>query len=103
MAMRHYTDETGRQGIERLGLITPSLDGFVYLTPDSYDSGSLARARLALRRTPTGYFEVPEDRLDEPSEPRPVEPHAGMPGGGLEVHVRHAVEARGIRWHRCAP
>jgi hypothetical protein len=98
MAMRHYTDDPGRHGIERVGLITRSADGRVYLTPDPYESGEVARDRLALQRTPTGYFEVPEERLHGLSQPRQVEPHRGARGGGTEVHVMHSVDARGLRW-----
>lgn len=103
MAKRHYTDEAGRQGIERLGLITPSLDGLVYLTPDSYDSGTLARERLALSRTPTGYFEVPDERLIAPSKPRSVRPHGAMAGGGTEVHVDHPIDATALQWYEVTP
>ena len=103
MAMRHYTDDAGRRGIERLGVITPSADGRVYLTPDSYDSGEVARRRLALRRTPTGYYEVPEARLDRASEPRRVNGDGGMSGGGTEVHVTHPIDVSGLRWMELRP
>ncbi len=96
--MRHYTDEAGRQGIERLGLITPSADGRVYLTPDSYDSGRAARERLSLTRTPTGYFTIPDENLSGVSEPEFVEAHRALPGGGVEVSVTHPIDAQDLVW-----
>ncbi len=84
-------------------MITPGRDGRVYLTPDVYDSGRLARERLALSSTPAGYFEVPEDRLVEPNERRRVQPHGGLPGGGTEVAVAHAIDASDLSWVPMAP
>ncbi len=101
--MRHYTDDIGRRGIERLGLITPSADGRVYLSPDAYVSGVDARDRLALRGTPTGYFVVPDDRLEGVTDLRRVEPAHGLPGGGSEVYVTHAVDASGLPWIEVGP
>ena len=61
---RHYTDEVGRRGIRATGLILPSIDGFVYITPEEYESADAALTRLALPRTPAGYLEVPASKLD---------------------------------------
>lgn len=103
MVMRHYTDETGRQGIERLGLIAPSADGRLYVTPDSYESGRLARERLSLTRVPAGYFAVPDERLPGLSEPSLVEPKHGLAGGGVEAFVTYPVDAGDLVWTAVGP
>ncbi len=103
MALRHYTDDIGRRGIERLGLITPGADGLVYLTPDSYDSAAAARAFLALNRTPSGYLEIPEERVGGAGDPQPVAPAHRMPGGGTEVRLRRPIQASGLRWTEVGP
>lgn len=89
----HYTDEVGRQGIERSGEILPGSTGRVYLTTDSYATGAEAQQGLAMSRTPTGYFEVPTARLSGLTGPSPV---AG--GTGVEYWVEHVVGAIGLKW-----
>lgn len=95
---RHYTDEVGRAGIQREGSIAPGADGRVYVTTDDYASGEAAQAGLALRRTPTGYFEIPAGRLPGLEGPYVVDPANGQPGGGVEYWVEQAVEADGLTW-----
>lgn len=84
-------------------MISPGRDGHVYLTPDKYASGREARERLALPVAPTGYFEVPEERLSDPTPPRPVEASGALPGGGIEVTVTHSVDVRFLPWRGIPP
>lgn len=102
MALRHYTDEDGRRGIQEIEMILPGHDGRVYVTPDSYDSSREAWRKLALRMPPTGYFEIPEDRLPGLSDRRSVTAHTDQPGGGQEQFVEHAIEVSGLRWREIA-
>jgi hypothetical protein len=52
----------------------------------------VAQARLALPRTPEGHFEVPMERVQEPSAPSTVEPYYGQPGGGTEITTEHPID-----------
>lgn len=103
MTLRHYTDEDGRSGIEASGVIRRGPDGRVFLTRDVYSSGREAQLSLALARRPTGFFDVPEDRLVGLSEERVVSAHHGQPGGGREAFVEHPVDASGLRWEAMEP
>lgn len=98
MALRHYTDNVGREGIEGAGWIYPGLDELVYLTPDEYDDPNEATKRLALPRVPSGYFEIPSDRLRDLSSPAAVASSNDQPGGGLEQHTTSPIAARDLRW-----
>jgi hypothetical protein len=55
----------GREGIEMTGLILPASDGRLYVTPDLYESAKECAERLALKRVPSGYFEIPNERLKD--------------------------------------
>lgn len=94
----HYTDEAGRAGISRTGTILPSDDGFVYLTPTVYTSGTDAQAELALRRTPTGYFPLPRSTLPGLTPAGTVPPSNGQPGGGEQFVVPGPVPVDPTRW-----
>jgi hypothetical protein len=98
VALRHYTDDVGKEGIEMSGSIDPGRDGHVYLTAEEYESAAEAMQRLALPRLPFGYYEIPEDRLQALSEPSQVEPRHGQPGGGTEQYVTHPIDASDLRW-----
>jgi hypothetical protein len=84
--LRHYTTSAAAENILKEGAIKPgAASGRVWLTPDTYVSGAEAQARLALKTTPDGYFEVPMCRVRCASSPSPVQPIPGQPGGGVEV------------------
>ncbi len=101
--LRHYTDDVGRAAIESFGSILPGSDGRVYLTRDEYDNVRDAIDKLALPRPPTGYFEIPTDRLVGLSVPSQVAARHGRPGGGTEQHVSHPVDASYLTWVSVEP
>jgi hypothetical protein len=70
----------------------------VYVTPTRYGSGAQAQAELALGRTPSGYFEIPQSRLPGLQGPHRVEPWADQPGGGVECWVTCSVNAESLKW-----
>jgi hypothetical protein len=43
----HYTTRAGAQAIKIEGVLRPGASGWVYLTPDAYDTGWIAAQRLA--------------------------------------------------------
>lgn len=91
--VRHYTTNAAAQSISNSGTIEPGLSsGRTWLTPDRYASGAEARARLALNKTPDGYFEIPMCRVQCPSGPSRVEPFYGQPGGGTEITTRFPID-----------
>jgi RHS repeat-associated protein len=94
----HYTNETGRAGISELGVILSSDDNLVYLTPTVYRSGTTARAELALRQTPTGYFQLPRSSLPGLTPAGTVPPGNGQPGGGQQFVVPGPVPVDPTRW-----
>lgn len=98
MALRHYTDAVGKEGIEMAGYIDPGLDGRVYVTADEYESAGEAMRKLALPRRPAGCYVIPRDRLLGLSKPSKVGPRHGQPGGGAEQHVTHPIDAASLRW-----
>ena len=91
----HYTDERGRVGIQRSETIKPS-NGRVYVSPTRYGSGQQAQRELGLAREPSGFFEVPGNRLPGLQGPGPVKPTTTQPGGGVECFVTCSVDARGL-------
>lgn len=100
----HYTDAAGAAGIQATGLILPSSDGSVYLTPTTYQSGAVAQAQLALARTPTGRFDIPFTRLVFGIRGIGfVSPANGQPGGGIEVRHSGPVNAAGIPFRGIGP
>jgi len=77
----HYTNNIGQAGINQSGVILPSPDGFVYVTPDLYPNGQTAQAQLALSNTPTGYYEIPVSQIQNSmSAASMVPPANGQPG-----------------------
>lgn len=92
--VRHYTGDDGARGIERDGLIRPSEDGNVYLTTDIYSNGADAQAGLNLSQTPTGYFEIPLDRIPNAQGPFPVDG-----GTGTEILNPGGVDATGLTFN----
>jgi RHS repeat-associated protein len=89
--VRHYTGELGALGIERDASIRTSADGIVYLTTDVYSNGADAQAGLNLDNAPTGYFEIPSDRILGAEGPYPV------PGGsGTQILNDGSVDATGL-------
>jgi hypothetical protein len=58
--VRHYTTDAAADSISKSGTIEPGLSsGKTWLTADQYASGAEARAKLALNKTPDGYYEIP--------------------------------------------
>jgi RHS repeat-associated protein len=95
----HYTDEAGRAGIEAAGEINPgATTGRVFVSSTEYSDAATAQAELALPRSPTGYFEIPESRLPGLTEPSTVDPNVGQPGGGLECWVTCSVDVSGLKF-----
>ena len=91
----HFTGPAGYLGITSEGVILPSADGFVYLTPVPYVSGSMAQQQLSLRNTPTVRFNIPASAVKGALGPFTVAPAYGQPGGGIEYKVPHPVSTRG--------
>ena len=95
--VRHYTTREAAESIMKGGQIEPGLQsGKIWLTPDKYASGAQARAKLALNRTPDGYFEIPVCRVKCPSTPGRVAPYPGQPGGGTEITTEFGIDIRGL-------
>lgn len=94
----HYTTSAGYAGITESGIILPSADGYVYLTPDRYNTGGDAQARLALRYTPVGYFRIPSRNTFPILAPEEVRRANNQPGGGTEVRAPHTVSIQGATW-----
>jgi len=99
---RHYTTENGRAAIVADGAIN-SLSGTNYLTVAIYASGLTARADLALGSTPTGYFEVPRERLPNLEGPECVTALNGEPGGGVEYWTNQPISVEGLTWVPIGP
>ncbi len=99
---RHYTTENGRAAITADGAID-SLSGTNYVTVAIYASGSTARADLALGSTPTGYFEIPRERLPNLEGPQCVTALNGEPGGGVEYWTNQPISAEGLTWVPIGP
>jgi hypothetical protein len=99
----HYTDDVGRAGIRRDGVIKawPTPEGpRAYISPTRYSDGLSAQADLAMKRTPTGFFEVPASRIDNLQGPYRVQPRYGQPGNGLECWTACDIDAANLVWHR---
>ena len=83
--------------ISKDGLLNPGANsGKIWLTPDEYTDGLTARARLALDKTPDGYFEIPRGNVLNPSAPGPVGSWGGEPGGGTEITTRSPIDVGGL-------
>lgn len=95
--VRHYTTREAAEAITKGGSIEPgAASGKIWLTPDRYASGAEARAKLALNKTPDGYFEIPMCRVRCPSAPGKVEPYYNQPGGGIEITTEFPIDIRGL-------
>jgi hypothetical protein len=91
--LRHYTTQDAADAIAKDGTINPGVNsGKIWVTPDEYADGFEAQARLALNKTPEGYFEFPASRVLEPSPPSIVEPYYGQPGGGTEITTENPID-----------
>jgi hypothetical protein len=97
--LNHYTTNAGRAGIMASGVIRPSSNGLVYLTPDVYGSGTAAQSSLALSQVPVGYFSIPGQNIPATSAPSPVTPDNNQLGGGTEVTTPGPVSIEGATWH----
>jgi hypothetical protein len=93
---RHYTTDEGFAGITESGVIRPSAGG-VYVTPTVYPSGAMAQKALELRRTPTGFFAIPQSRLPG------LTPQPPTSGGGIQFTAPGPVNATGLRWVPIGP
>lgn len=99
----HYTPEEGRIGIMESGYIYRSgKDNLVFMTIVKYGSGAEAQAKLAMGRTPSGYFSVPKSNVSNESFGL-VERKHGQPGGGIEVKIPHDVSIDGAFWTSIGP
>jgi hypothetical protein len=95
--VRHYTTSEFAESISKGGEITPGLSsGKTWLTPDEYLNGVTAQSRLALNKTPDGYFEIPMCRVSCPSSPSRVQPYNGQPGGGIEITTNSPIDVSGL-------
>jgi hypothetical protein len=90
----HYTTQAGYVGITTSGVINPSRDGNVYVTPAYYSTPAEAQAKLALSQAPVGYFVIPKADILPASPPSPVAPANGQPGGGVEIKAPHPVPVK---------
>jgi hypothetical protein len=90
--VRHYTTDAAANSISKEGVLRPGASGKTWLTPDEYASGAEARAKLALNKTPDGYYEIPMCRVQCPSGPSTVEPYYGQPGGGTEITTEYPID-----------
>ncbi|MDQ4504321.1 RHS repeat-associated core domain-containing protein [Sinomonas sp. ASV322] len=100
-ALRHYTTQEAADAISKGGEILPGLSsGKIWLTPDKFATGAEAQAKLALNRTPDGYFEIPACRVQCPSTPSTVQPLYGQPGGGTEVTTQFPIDVGGLQFVR---
>ncbi len=82
------------------GVRSPSGVGLTWLTSTRFSSGAAAQAALALPgEAPTGFFEVPLDRLPYLCGPFEVEPNFGQPGGGNEYWTTRDIDMGGLAWH----
>lgn len=95
--VRHYTTSEFAESISKGGEITPGpVSGKTWLTPDEYLDGVTAQSKLALNKTPDGYFEIPMCRVQCPSSPSVVQPLNGQPGGGIEITTNSPIDVTGI-------
>ena len=95
--VRHFTTSEFADSISKGGEITPGpVSGRTWLTPDEYLDGATAQSRLALNKTPDGYFEIPMCRVGCPSSPSVVKPYNGQPGGGIEITTNSPIDVTGL-------
>ncbi|MDO8390244.1 MAG: RHS repeat-associated core domain-containing protein [Actinomycetota bacterium] len=102
--VRHYTTAEFGESISKGGEITPGVSsGKTWLTPDEYLDGVSAQSKLALNKTPDGYFEIPMCRVQCPSSPSVVQPYNGQPGGGIEITTTSPIDITGLPFIRFGP
>lgn len=95
--VRHYTTAEAAESITKAGKTIPgSSSGKTWLTPDEYLDGATAQSKLALNKTPDGYFEIPMCRVSCPSSPSRVQPYNGQPGGGIEITTNSTIDVTGL-------
>jgi hypothetical protein len=95
--VRHYTTTEAAESITKAGKTIPgSSSGRTWLTPDEYLDGATAQSKLALNKTPDGYFEIPMCRVSCPSSPSRVQPYNGQPGGGIEITTNSTIDVTGL-------
>ena len=94
--VRHYTTDAAAQSISKEGVLRPGSSGKTWLTPDEYASGAEARAKLALDKTPDGYYEIPMCRVQCRSGASRVAPLNGQPGGGTEITTEWPIDVSGL-------
>ena len=99
----HYTNNQGRDGIATSGVIQPSGDGNVYVTPQVIGTGAAAKSLLALRQQPTGYFRIPIKNFYALHGPGIVQKMNNEPGGGFEIKNYGPVSAAGATWVGLSP
>ena len=85
------------------GEITPGSSGKIWVTPDEYLDGVTAQQRLAVDKTPGGYFEIPICRVSCPSPPSPVDPWYSQPGGGIEITTTSPIDVTGLKFRTYGP
>ncbi len=91
--VRHYTTPEAAEQIAKSGQVRPGLEsGKIWVTPDKYADGAAAQARLALDKTPGGYFEIPVCRIQCPTAPSTVRPTTKQPGGGIEITTTSPID-----------
>lgn len=100
--LNHYTTEKARMSIQLDGAIKPSAEsGVSYYTPQIFQSGEDARARLEMSVTPEGYFAIPLKNF------RGVEPVPGKfpnSSGGLEFWQKiYSVSVEDAVWVPIGP
>lgn len=101
--VRHYMTSEAAESIIKGGEITPGSSGNIWVTPDRYVNGATAQSRLALSRTPDGYFEIPLCRVSCPSPPSTVQPWGGSPGGGIEITTTSPIDITGLSFKTFGP
>lgn len=101
--VRHYTTSEAAESIIKGGEITPGSSGNIWVTPDRYVNGATAQSRLALSRTPDGYFEIPLCRVSCPSPPSTVQPWGRFPGGGIEITTTSPIDITGLSFKTFGP
>jgi len=95
--VRHYTTAEAAESITKAGKTIPgSSSGETWLTPDEYLDGATEQSKLALNKTPDGYFEIPMCRVSCPSSPSRVQPYNGQPGGGIEITTNSTIDVTGL-------
>ncbi len=94
--LRHYTSQPAADSISKGGAIEPGASGKIFVTPDLYVNGADAQSRLALPITPDGFFDIPVNRILDPSLPSTVEPVYPQPGGGTEITTQAPIDVGGL-------